>query len=258
MPSESTVLEALRGLGTKRRFFGPEYSDLLKVARELFYQTIGRITIIPWFEFGAMQCPGDYMSYLECVLIKKPRTIIETGTAGGGGTLFWLEVLKRVHGDSNVRVITIEINQKQISYDVYKHPEITSLIGSTTDTEIAKKVQELVAQSPGPVMVTLDSDHGAEHVAREMAIYSDLVSLGQYMIVQDTFFGLYWGGNLTGEQQRDLHDGVPGSIPFDYSGCPLGAVEAFLSCDSRFEVDMYPQRWILTQCPFGFLLKKSS
>lgn len=252
---QSTVLDALARLGTARRFFAPEYAPMLDAARRAFYHVFGKVTIFPWFELGAMQCPSDYLAYAECVLLKRPRVIVETGTASGSGALFWAEVLRRVHGDTNVRVITVEVDKRQLSAPIEKCPQIVSLIGSSVDPEISTKVRELAAEIGGPVMVTLDSDHSADHVARELAVYSDLVSRGQYLLVQDTFFGLYWGGNLNGAQQDDLHAGRPGATPYDYIGCPLGAVEAFLSVDDRFVIDTNPQRWLMTQCPFGFLLR---
>lgn len=252
------VVQAIRGLGNTRRFLAPEYAQLLKVAREAFYYVFGKVTIFPWFELGSMQCPVDYLAYMECVLLKRPRVIVETGTASGCGALFWAEILRRVHGDDNFLVITIEVDKRQLSAPIEKEPNIISLIGSSVDPAIFKQVQDLIYECGGRVMVTLDSDHSAEHVAREMALYADLVTPGQYLLVQDTFFGLYWGGNLNGEQQKDLFEGKPGATPLDYIGCPLAAVEGFLSIDDRFKIDMHPQRWVFSQCPFGFLLKEKA
>lgn len=251
---EATVLQALARVGKTRRFFAPEHAELLAVARPLFIKTFNVVAQSPWFDLGAMQSPVDFMAYMECILRKRPRVIFETGTASGAGALFYAEVLKRVHGDDDVLVITVDVNKDPISPRVASCPQITSLIGSSVDPEVVNEVRRLAA-GRGPVMVTLDSDHSAEHVAREIGCYADLVSSGQYLIVQDTYLGLYWGGNLTAEQQQDLLAGRPGAVPFDYIGSPLGAVEAFLSVDDRFSIDMHPQRWIITQCPFGYLLK---
>jgi cephalosporin hydroxylase len=86
------------------------------------------------------------------------------------------------------------------------------------------------------VACTLDSDHSAEHVARELDAYAPLVTPGHYLVVQDTYLGLYLDG--------------------DYAGGPLGAVEAFLTEHPEFEIDMHPQRWLITQNPFGWLKRK--
>ena len=251
---QSTVLAALGRLGKARRFFSPEHADLLSVARPLFHRTFNIVDSSPWFDLGAMQSPVDYMAYMECIVRKRPRVVVETGTAGGAGSLFYAEALRRVHGDDDVLVVTIDVNKDPISRRVSECPQIVSLIGSSVDPDVVAAVRRLAARR-GPVMVTLDSDHSAEHVAREIGAYADIVTPGQYLIVQDTYLGLYWGGNLDSAQQKALFEGRPGAAQLDYIGSPLGAVEALLSCDDRFSVDMFPQRWVITQCPFGFLLR---
>lgn len=247
--------------GSHRRFsssFSPEYSDILWIGRQTFHRVINKVNTVNWFEVGPMQSPVDLMTYMECLMKTKPRVLIETGTCGGGGTIFYADVLRRIHGHGNFRIITIELNNDMIG-DVGRNklksiPEIISIMGSSIDPRVLSEVYRLVHEFGGPVMVTLDSDHSAEHVLKELVAYSDIVDIGQYLIVQDTYLGLYWGGNV----EINSPD-----APFDYKGSPLAAVEVFLSCDrennngnDRFEIDLYPQRWILVQSPFGFLYRR--
>lgn len=255
LSNQSKILEALKGVGSTRKFFSEEYADTLWIGRQAFWRTFGKVHCMPWFEIGAMQSPIDYLAYAECILQKRPRVVVEMGTASGAAAMFYVEALKRVHRDDNVRVITVEYQPSQISYGISSYPNIFSIIGNSVDPEIVKKVYRLAEEVDGPVMVTLDSDHSAQHVSREIGSYADLVSKGQYLIVQDTYLGLYWGGNLDREMMVEFFEGHP-DRKFDYTGSPLGAVEALLSCDDRFKVDLHPQRWILTQCPFGFLLRE--
>ncbi len=246
---QTTVLAALYKFqqGNFRRFFASEYSDQLWIGRQAFHRVINKVQTMNWFDIGAMQTPVDFITYMECITRTKPRVLIETGTCGGAGTMFYADILRRIHGSNNFRIVTIELLQNQIGQDLKKIPEIISIIGSSTDSDIITEVYRLAKDVPGPIMITLDSDHSAEHVAKELGAYADIVSPGQYLIVQDTYLGLFWGG--TNEPNSP-------DAQFDYKGSPLGAVEAFLSCDNRFELDTYPQRWILTQCPFGFLYRK--
>lgn len=103
-------------------------------------------------------------------------------------------------------------------------------------------------------MLTLDSDHGAEHVLAELSQLADLVSPGQYLIVQDTFLGFC--GGTSGVDQDAIRDGRGDDVHFDYHGGPLGAVEAFLVVRREFEVDENKQRWLITQHPYGWLRRK--
>lgn len=256
LAEQARLLDALRRAAAGgRRFFAPEHADTLWIGRQAFYRTFGKVHSMPWFELGAMQSPVDYLAYAECILRKRPRVVVETGTASGAAALFYAEALKRVHRDDNVRVVTVERQPSQISTDLGACPNVRGVIGDSVDPGTVEEVRRLAAEVDGPVMVTLDSDHSAEHVAKEMGSYADVVSPGQYLVVQDTYLGLYWGGNLDHEAMKELFEGR-GGRQFDYMGSPLGAVEALLSCDDRFVVDTHPQRWILTQCPFGFLLRQ--
>lgn len=248
---QTTVINALNKFrkGNYRRFFAPEYADQLWIGRQTFHRVINKVHSINWYETGVMQSPVDLISYMECIIRTRPHIIIETGTAVGGGALFYADILRHIHGSGNFRIITIEIDPKNIRQDLKSVPEIISIIGNSTEPEIIDKVYSLTkSYCPNQVMVTLDSDHSDEHVARELGSYADIVSPGQYLIVQDTYLGLYWGGNVSPNSP---------DAKFDYNGSPLAAVEAFLSCDDRYEVDLFPQRWIITQCPFGFLRRKS-
>src|SRR4051794_40319848 len=67
-------------------------------------------------------------------------------------------------------------------------------------------------------MVSLDSDHRAEHVHKELLIYRDFVSLGSYLVAEDT--------NI---------NGYPDAPWFD--PCPAEAIQRFLEADRRFVSD---------------------
>ena len=83
-------------------------------------------------------------------------------------------------------------------------------------------------------MAVLDSDHGRDHVAREVAAWADLVSEGCYLIVEDT--------SVNG------HPLLP-----DFGPGPMEALDAFLAGRTDFVVDRSRERFLLTLTPRGYL-----
>ena len=112
------------------------------------------------------------------------------------------------------------------------HRRISYLRGSSTDPAILAEVRAAAAGKR--VMVVLDSDHAAGHVAAELASYHDLVAVGCYLIVEDT--------NVNG------HPVWP-----DFGPGPMEALDEFLVGRDDFVSDLDRERFLLTMNPRGFL-----
>lgn len=114
-----------------------------------------------------------------------------------------------------------------------KHPRITYLLGSSTSNEILAKIRSLI--QPGEtVMVALDSDHRAPHVANELNLYSPLVTPGSYLVVEDTHF-----------------NGRP--ILPKFGPGPTEALQQFLPRHPEFQVDRSREKYGMTFNPGGYL-----
>jgi cephalosporin hydroxylase len=83
-------------------------------------------------------------------------------------------------------------------------------------------------------MVTLDSDHHAAHVAEELRLYSQLVTPGSYLVVEDTHF-----------------NGYP--ILPKFGPGPHEAVDAFLRSNPDFTRDGSREKFGMTFNPGGWL-----
>jgi cephalosporin hydroxylase len=243
--------ESLKISGHRRFFL--EDPELVQLMRLAYVRTFGKVKSVSWFEHGAMQCVTDYHMYIESIRDTKPQIIIETGTASGASACFYAEALERINGNKNYLVITIEkYPSKDMPDKIKNNDRIISVIGDACDPSVIAQVKSLII--PGwRVMTTFDSDHSAEHVMGELSSYAEMTSVGCYCIVQDSYLGLYWGGNLTGDEIIDVLKDVPGCKQFDYHGSPLGAIEAFLMVHPEFQVDLEMQRWLITQHPYGWL-----
>jgi cephalosporin hydroxylase len=85
-------------------------------------------------------------------------------------------------------------------------------------------------------MVFLDSDHHKQHVLNELHAYSQIVTMGSYLVVEDS--------NING------HPVSPGWGPG-----PMEAIHEFLGKKSGFQIDKSREKFLLTVAPDGFLRK---
>ncbi len=182
-----------------------------------------------WLGVRALKLPLDLWIYQEILDDVKPSLIIETGTAHGGGALFLASVCDLL---GTGRVVTIDLVKRE---GMPSHPRITYLVGSSTAPEILDQVKGMIEPSDR-VMVILDSDHARNHVLRELELYSDLVSPGSYLIVEDT--------NVNGHPVLSTHG--PG---------PAEALREYLLRDRRFVVDRSREKFLLSFNPGGYLRK---
>ncbi|MGH2692267.1 MAG: CmcI family methyltransferase [Actinomycetota bacterium] len=179
-----------------------------------------------WQGVPAHKCPLDMWVYQEMIHEIRPDVIVETGTYQGGSALYLASVCDVVgHGE----VISIDIDPQP---GLPQHERVMYLLGSSTADEIVEKVRSRVAG--GSAMVVLDSDHSAEHVGNELRAYSPLVTVGSYLIVEDT--------NVNGNPI------LPGWGPG-----PREAVEEFLEGNDGFVVDESREKFFMTFNPGGYL-----
>lgn len=193
--------------------------------------------LLRWLGVPVSKCPLDLWMYQEILYEKRPQLIVETGTQYGGSALFLASMLDLI-GDGRVVTVDIEACEAQPHHKRVRveHPRIEYLLGSSTSVEVASRIKGL-AEGVQRVMVILDSDHSMEHVLGELSIYSDIVTDGQYLIVEDTC--------------------VNGHPVFESFGPgPMEALERFLSQDSRFRVDRSREKLLVTLQPNGYLLKE--
>lgn len=180
-----------------------------------------------WLGVPALKCPMDLWIYQEIIFETRPDFIIECGTHLGGSAAFMASICDLI-GDGKI----ITVDNRNVPGRP-SHPRITYILGSSTQPRSVEAVRALL--DPGArVMVVLDSDHRKAHVLNEMRIYSNLVTDGQYLIVEDT---------------NHAQLGVAGG--------PLEAVDEFLAEQSGFTVDKSREKFFVTFNPSGFLKKQT-
>jgi len=179
---------------------------------------------------GAVKVEADLERYKRVIDATHPDLVIETGTLYGRSALWFAE--------QGLHVITVDIDPK-VFIATWKEwaYRVDPIAGSSTDPVIVDEVKA-AADGYDRVMVVLDSDHSAAHVAAELAIYADLVTPGQYLVVEDTIVRWMPWARIVGS--------------------PLDAVEDFLLVrGDKFVVDVELEDWSpRTQHPSGWLWRK--
>lgn len=199
------------------------------------------------------QNPMDMWVVQEIITETRPDVIIETGTAHGGSALFYAHILESM-GLTESRVVTIDIKQtirqsisgisdsglRRRATDLLKK-YVEAIESDSTSPILLRKLHRMAAGRD--VMVTLDSCHNSTHVAKELELYSPLVSLGHYLIVQDTII------DLKPEWIRRFAS-CPG---YPLEGGPGLALRGFLEKTGHFVSDTRREKFLFTFHMGGFL-----
>jgi cephalosporin hydroxylase len=186
-----------------------------------------------WLGVPIWKLPFDAFVIQDLIYKIRPNIIIEAGTGKGGSSVFYASIQKLLDiKDRNV--ITIDIKDNLFVAD-YLNLNIVPLKGSSLNPDILKFV-DLYTLPELTTMVILDSWHSYDHVLEEMKIYSNYVSVGSYMIVEDSHVS-----------------GHP--IKWEWDDGPYEAIEEFIKNNNNFTIDKSCEKFIMTFNPSGYLLK---
>jgi cephalosporin hydroxylase len=194
-----------------------------------------------WLGLPVIQLPPDIVALQEVIWETRPELVIETGIARGGSLVLYASILELV-GEGEVLGIDIDIrahNREAIE----AHPlakRIRMIEGSSLDDDIVARARAAAAEVER-VMVVLDSNHTHEHVLGELRAYGPLVTVGQFLVVADTFVE-----QIPAQEHRPRAWG-PGDNPGT-------AVRAWLDEVDGFEPDSFVNsKLLLTASPGGYL-----
>lgn len=190
---------------------------------------------------GAIKITEDIARYQVIFDRVKPDVIVEAGCFSGKAASWFSRA-------AQCRVVTIDVTPciDPGTAHVWSDLPIRLIVGSTIDACTVEAVGDAIADTseelgrPARVMVSLDSDHSAAHVAEEIRLYGPMVTSGSYMVVEDGL--LRW---MPDEERRH------------YTGDPLDAIEALLASDDRWERDVELENMFpATQHPSGWLKRR--
>jgi cephalosporin hydroxylase len=181
-----------------------------------------------WLGNDILKSPFDCWVYQELIHKVKPDFVIELGVMFGGASQFYASILDLMdHGE----VIGVDISLAKVKS--INNPRIKYIEGSSSSPEIFRQVKDRVRG--GSALVIADSDHEKNHVLSELRLFSQLVSLGSYYVVEDSLNDImHWH-------------------PVPNEG-PQAAALKFLEENDDFIVDRrYAERYVFSLSPTGFL-----
>lgn len=130
-----------------------------------------------WGGVRITKFPSDCFAMQKLLCRCRPQVLVELGSQHGGSALFFSSFAQLAGIETIVSVDVAEIEKPDIQI-------VTWLTGDSSSPEIFEKVKTLVGNRTCSLVV--DSNHHADHVDKELALYAPLVSPGQALIMEDT------------------------------------------------------------------------
>ena len=140
-----------------------------------------------WLGEPCINLPEDMLALQEIITNTKPEFIIETGVAWGGSILFGASLLRLIGGKKIIGIDTYM--PPNVKKRILKHKLLSNKIKLINDDSISdktiRKIKKIIGNSK-KVLVILDSHHTHDHVLKELNLYSEFVTKGNYLICGDT------------------------------------------------------------------------
>jgi cephalosporin hydroxylase len=145
-----------------------------------FYQHIHKQRRHPtWKGVTILKMPSDIQLYHEIIWEKQPDLIIEIGTKWGGLSLYLQDQLDMIGKGGQVVTVDVKDQVKE------KDPRIIYILRNSIDEQTRKELFEMAKGKK--VMMILDGNHNKNQVKWELHYYKDIVTPGQYMVVEDCY-----------------------------------------------------------------------
>jgi cephalosporin hydroxylase len=181
-----------------------------------------------WGDLRITKFPADCFALQKLLCRCRPRVVVELGSQFGGSALFFSSFATLAGIEAIISVDIADLEKPKI-------PIVTWITGDSSSPEVFEKVKALVGGRSCSLVV--DSNHHAEHVDKELALYAPLVSPGQALIMEDT------------------HVDVLNFRKFRAGGGPLRSLQKYLQQHPDFEPATDVEPYVTTNF-FGYWTRK--
>lgn len=176
---------------------------------------------------GCVKVWEDLDRYRAVLRLTRPTLVIETGTYTGASAAWF--------ADRVPKVLTIDV-QEQV--DRLLPRNVVTLVGDSASDHIVSLVRRMAARY-ARVMVVLDSDHSAGHVASEIDAYGPLVTPGCHLVVEDAITRWMPGENDHGSPMDAIESRLIDNPDWSHDDVVM----------ARHPITMYPNGWWKRNAP---------
>ncbi len=178
--------------------------DDILYAYDVLFENSSRYARASWLGVQNQQDPSDAHLIQELIWQIKPDLIIDLGTNTGGSAMFFASIMN--YYNKNGKILTIDAKSFDKNWYAGKslcktcvNPNntflwqnyVTFFKGFTTDDLTVKVVKEFV-KNASKVFISVDASHEPIQVYNDMNTYSKYVTIGSYMVIQDTKLDRIW------------------------------------------------------------------
>ena len=179
-----------------------------------------------WKGISVIKPPHDLWVYQELIFDLKPEVVVEIGSYYGGTTQFLADIFP------DITVVSVDIDRKCY---MAKAPNIIDITGDCHHPETVDKVRVLCEGKK--TLIIHDADHRKEAVLKDFELYSPMVSVDSYFIIEDAITDLFTEEEKIG-------------TPWDG---PLHAIIEIMKNTDEFVLDRRLEYYLITYAPYGFL-----
>jgi len=234
MPTPWVLVKRFAGAIVARYFYRPTGSEF--DAYHKWYYNTEVWTKTTWMGVKCQKSVSDMWNYQEILFELKPSLVIEFGTHYGGSALFFASVMRQI--GEPFKVLSVDVYHGPLESAARCDSDILFVESRSTVPAVADYIRCLKSEFPGKILAILDSDHSMNHVLAEMKLLRPLLSVGDYLIVEDS--------NING------HPVLPG-----FGSGPYEAIEAYEhEFPSDYTHDVAREnKFGWTYAPNGFLIR---
>ncbi|MFZ5807429.1 MAG: CmcI family methyltransferase [Verrucomicrobiota bacterium] len=182
-----------------------------------------------WNGAKMVKLPSDCLAIHKLLTRCSPQVVVECGSQYGGSAAFIASFAAEAKIESIISLDVVELERPKISI-------VNFITGDSSNREVFENVKNLVGARSCSVI--LDSNHHADHVEKELALFGDLVTPGQALIMEDT------------------HVDVLNFKKFRETGGPLRALQQWLPQHPEFAPAENIEPYVTTNY-FGYWIRTS-